>query len=238
MAERQNVQAAQTDEQAMSIFERFIGVFVSPQATFQNIARNPNWIFPLLLVTLAGAVSGYFLQDAIVNMAREQITQNPNLSPEQIEEAAASVEKFTRITAWLMPLLTTPIMFLAIAGILMLTGNVFLGAEARFSQVFSVVTWSSVITILSSIVNVPFMRAQGVLNSLTNLTFLAPNADFKSATFFLLQQLDLFYIWWVVLMGMGIAAVYQFTVKKGITIVASWWLVYILVSLGFKSLFS
>ncbi|MDQ7052993.1 MAG: Yip1 family protein [candidate division KSB1 bacterium] len=237
MADSQSVQAAQPTDKPMSVSGRFFGVIVSPQATFQNIARFPNWVVPLIVVAIAGMLSGYFLQDTIVQMAREQIAQNPNLTPEQVEQAVSRMEGFTRLSAWLMPLITTPIMFLIIAGILMLTGNVFLGAEATFRQVFSVVSWSAVITVLSSIINVPFMRSSGELNSLTNLTFLAPNADMKSATFFLLQQLDLFYIWWVVLMGMGMAAVYNFTVKKGITIVVSWWLVYILVSLGLKSLF-
>src|SRR5690349_24850575 len=46
---------AQAQPQALvSPFGRIIGVFFSPKATFEDIARKPSWLAPILLLTAIG----------------------------------------------------------------------------------------------------------------------------------------------------------------------------------------
>ncbi|RME00828.1 MAG: YIP1 family protein [Calditrichaeota bacterium] len=212
---------------------RMIGVLFAPGETMKNIASQPTWVFPLVIIILVSVASGYLLQDLVWQRALEQIQNNPNVTQQQLEIS----EKITRISTWAAPVLAVPIMYLIIAGLFLFTGNVLLGGEARFKTAFSVVCWSGMVSVLGAIVTIPIMRSRGELTSITSLTFLAPGADIKSATYFILSQLDLFYVWWVAVLGVGMAAVYNFPIKKGIMTVAAWWVFYILVVAGIKALF-
>ncbi len=229
--------ASAADAAEASVAQRMYGVFFSPKATFADIARRPDWVFPFVIGIVTSVLSGYFLQDVIWEVTREQMQNNPNISPEQLEQTLQAAETWVRYSSWIMPLITTVLMYVVIAALLLFSGNVLLGGEARFVQVFSVVCWSSLVNVVNSLVNVPLMRSRGELASATNLTFLAPEAEMQSVTYFLLSQLDLFYLWWVALLGMGLAAVYNYTTQKGITIVASWWVLYIIIASVFKLIF-
>lgn len=227
--------ADQGSEQGLGIIQRLIGVLTSPRATFDDIAKRPTWIFPMILLIVVGATSGYFLQDIVWDNAVEQIQQkNPGMDP----SALGTAETITRISTWAAPIVTTPLFYLVIAGLFLFTGNILLGGDGRFKQAFAAVSWSGIVTIVSSIINIPVMVSKGELNSATNLTFLAPSAEKESLIFFILSQFDLFLVWWVVVMGIGLAAIYKFTSQKGITVVAIWWVIYLVIATGIKALMS
>jgi hypothetical protein len=54
----------------------------------------------------------------------------------------------------------------------------------------------------------------------------------------LLSQVDLFTIWWIVVVGFGFAAVYKFSTRKAMTTVFIVWAIIALASAGLKSMFS
>jgi hypothetical protein len=53
----------------------------------------------------------------------------------------------------------------------------------------------------------------------------------------LLKKIDLFAIWQIAVAGIGVAIVYKFTTKKSITMVASLYIIFIIISLAWHSLF-
>ena len=226
------------EAQPRNILARIVGVILSPKEAMQDIARHPTWLIPLLLLVLTGVLSGYFLQDLIWQQAMEQIQNNPKLSPDQIQQSLATAEKITKIGAIAGPLIFVPLLYLLFAGVLLFTGNILLGGEARFKTIFSVVCWSGMVSIVGSLITIPIMLSRGAMVSATSLTFLAPEAEMQSVTYFLLSQFDLFYLWWLAVMGVGLAAAYKFTIQKGIVIVFSWWVVYLLIASAIKMAFS
>ncbi len=48
---------AAVPQAAISPFGRVIGVFFSPKATFEDIARKPSWLLPLIISTVLGILS-------------------------------------------------------------------------------------------------------------------------------------------------------------------------------------
>jgi hypothetical protein len=46
---------------AISPIGRIVGVFFSPKATFEDIARKPSWAAPIILLTLIGLAMNIFL---------------------------------------------------------------------------------------------------------------------------------------------------------------------------------
>jgi hypothetical protein len=223
--------------QAKNPFERIIGVFVSPEPTMQDIAARPSWLIPLIILMVIGAFSGFFLKEVILQSQLEAMEKR-NMTAEQIEQARPMMEKMMTYTAPLMPLIVTPLMYLVIAGVLMFVGSVILGGEARFASLFSVTCWSGMISVLGSIINIPVMANRQVMESATSLSILlSPDAK-DTFLYNLLSQIDLFWIWWVVVLGFGFAAAYKYSTRKAMTTVFVLWAIFIAISVGIKSMFS
>lgn len=216
-----------------SVVGRLIGVITAPGETFKRIVANPTWVFPLILIVAASMVIGYFLRDLVWQNTLETMQQNPNFDPAQ----AGTVEKITKISAWAAPVLTVPIIYLIVAGLLLFVGNVIQGRDARFKTLFSVTCWSGIVSLVGSIVNVPMMLSKGELGNVTSLTFLAGDAGKDSTLYFVLSQIDLVYIWWVLVLGIGFSAVYNYMQQKGILTVFSMWVIYLVIAVGLKAAF-
>lgn len=223
--------------QAKGPLERLIGVFVSPAPTMQDIAARPSWVLPLIVVTLIGSVGAFFLKDAILQTQLEAMEKR-NMTAEQIEQARPMMEKMMTYTVPLVPLVTTPLFYLAIAGLLMFVGNVILGGEAKFSHLFAITCWSGLISVLGSIINIPIMAQKMVMESATSLSSLLPSGDNESLLYHLFSQIDLFWIWWVAVIGFGVAAVYKFSTRKAMTTVFTLWAIYVVIAVALKSIFS
>ena len=80
-----------------NVFERIAGVLFAPAETFQDIARKPDVLAPLLVILLLGYVTTFLVMPkmdigAITAQQTEQMRkQNPNMSEEQM----AQIERMT-----------------------------------------------------------------------------------------------------------------------------------------------
>ena len=117
---------------------RLQGIFFEPAETFEDINRHPTFLVPLIICILiaAGTMAsiGFFVD--FEDLAITQIKASPqgaDLTDEQVQQAAG----FQAIAMkWLSPIIS-PIMLLAIAGVLLLL-TVLFGGETTFRKIFSV----------------------------------------------------------------------------------------------------
>lgn len=225
---------ASVSPKPMGVFERFIGVFTSPAATMRDIAAHPTWLPPMIIAVLVALVFSIFSQDLILERQRTEVRKR---NPEMTEQQLAVMEKMTKISTPIMAVVMTPIVYLLIGGVLLFTGNVLLGGEAKFKTLFATASWSGVISVLSTLINAPVMKARGVLESATSLAFLLPPEDNETPLYFLLSQIDLFTLWWVIVLGFGFAAAYKFTTQKSMTVLFIWWAALAAVGFGVKMMF-
>ena len=85
---------------ALSFPERLIGVFISPGETFEDVARKPGFIAPLvLIILLAIAGTELFLHKiGMEPIVRWALEHNSRVSADQIP---AMVEKMTPYYVWI-----------------------------------------------------------------------------------------------------------------------------------------
>jgi hypothetical protein len=106
-------------------------------------------------------------------------------------------------------LVMLPLLTAITAGIAVGIFNLLLGGEARFPQVFAVAAHSNVIGALALLFMLPLNYAREAMSSPTNLSVFLPMLAQDSFPARFLGAIDLFRIWWVVNLSIGLAVLYK-----------------------------
>jgi hypothetical protein len=224
-------QAAAVEVESMNVFQRIIGIIVSPGKTMQNLIVRPRILFPILMI----AISSLLL--ILINMTQykeymrastEVVMENMGmtLTPEQLDMQM----NFSAITS----LITTPIIYLVIwlIGTAILFGIVkaFKG-EGKFKQFMSITGFAWVITVLSYIVMTAVSYATGSFNlelPVTSVASILP-ADLKgNFVYGLARGIELFSIWQYVVIAIGVTQLSKLSKTKVYSIIGSIYAVYLL----------
>jgi hypothetical protein len=199
----------------LSLPSRFAGVITSPKATFEAVAAHPRWFGMLAVVTLVVAV-GVSLpmttQAGRQSALDTQVRQMENFGVQVSDDMYAQMSR----RMWIAPyqtfasiLIVSPIITVIIAGILFGLFTAIVGGQATFKQLFSVYVHSTVISALAQFFMGPLNYFRGSTSSATNLAVMLPMIDENSFVGRLLGMVDLFVIWWLVALAIGLAVLYR-----------------------------
>jgi hypothetical protein len=198
-----------------NLLARFIGVITSPRETFASIAAHPKWlgILALSAVVIALFAALPLTTEAGRHAAIEQQVQQmqsfgmtvSDQMYEQFEKRSATMP----YTAGLGALVISPIIALIFSGILFAVFNAALGGEASFKQVFSVYLHAGAISVLSAVFSGVVNYFQGAMGSVANLGKLLPMLPENSFAGRLLGMVDVFLIWYIVVLAIGLAVLYR-----------------------------
>ena len=227
------------------------GVFFEPSQTFQEIDRQPNWLFPFLAILLILAITSQITIQTIglETIIRNGITGRPqgqNLSEEQLD---ATVDRITSSTAWrasiYLQALIVPL-FLVLFSSLVLMGALYLvGSETSFVKVFSVCAHTFFVYYLlystlscSVIVLAPDPGAIDLTNPLySNLGF-AVNREESPALYHVASSLDLISVYQLYLLSLGLWTVSRKTSLRTVAAaVILLWVLWIAAKAGFAVVF-
>ena len=106
-------------------------------------------------------------------------------------------------------MLVNPIIGVIIAGILFAVFNAAMGGEASFKQLFSVYAHAGAISAISTIFSGIINYFRGSMGSVANLGALMPMLPENSFAGRLLGMVDIFLIWYVIVLAMGLAVLYR-----------------------------
>jgi len=116
-----------------------------------------------------------------------------------------------------------PVMMLVLSGILFAVFNGFLGGGATFKQLFSVAVHAGAVSIIQQLFVFPLNYARESMSSATNLAVFLPMLDETSFLARMLGMIDLFIVWWVIVLAIGLSVLYR---RKLTSIVMSFFIVY------------
>jgi hypothetical protein len=200
--------------------QRLINTFIAPSKTFEDIRRNASWWVPWLISAIFALGFGAVAVQKIdmTRFVQQQIEKSPSaqqrmerLSPEQRAQGIALQAGITKWTFYLIPGFTL-IIGLVIAAVLMAVFNFILGAEVPFSRALAVTFYAFLPGIIKSILLCVSLFASSDPNTIdiasnpmpTNPAFFMDPLGNKFIYTFL-GYVDIFAIWYVLLLGMGFA---------------------------------
>jgi len=237
---------------------RLVGTLMSPGETFQDINRKPTIIAPIIIAMVTAIGLSLFLnwqakpdwkqiaRTVITKQSERLGTKPPEDQLEKQIDISAKIDQF-------LPLIYavfTPIVFVVASGALAL-GMLLLQAKTTFKRILSVFAWvncsvglvNAIVAGASLMVRDPqSLRSQDYFNpwgiAPTNLSYiLADDASQVLRTLF--SFFDVFSIWKLLLLIMGLAAIAgtkKITTAKTGTLVIALWLLILIISLGFAAL--
>jgi len=227
-------------QEKVNSFSRIIGVFFSPNETFQSIARKPDFGVPLTILALVSLVSGWVLASRLdfEAMMREAMEANPKvaqLPADQLDRMVKFSAGITKAITYASPLLSIVILVI-LAGIVFLAFRMF-GGEGNFKQAFSATVYGWYPLLLKGVIafvvllnrkNISMTDLQNPVRS--NLAFLV-NAKTQPVAFAFLTSFDIFSIWVIVLLIIGFAALSRLSKARSAAIVITLWILGILLKL-------
>jgi hypothetical protein len=162
----------------------------------------------------------------------QQVQQRQAFGIQTSDEAYAQMEKMQNV----MPYITggsivviSPIIVLIFTGILFAVFNAALGGEASFKQVMSIVVHAGVISTVSAVLSGTVNYFTGRVGTVTNMGALLPMLPEKSFGSHLLGAVDLFLVWWIIVLAMGLGVLYK---RRTQPIAISLLCVYAVIALG------
>lgn len=227
-------------------FARIAGVLFAPAKTFEEIARRPDVLVPLIVIILISYLSTIVFMprmdwDAMTAAQAEAMQKkNPNMSDDDIEQMGKFTKAFGQVMAWIGPVLYV-IWFLIVAGVLLLAFRL-MGGEGTFKQAFSATVYSWFPLTINAIVMTIVVLARGKFDPMQAATIVKSNPAFlvdmqeQPVLFSLLSSFDIFTIWTIVLLIFGFAALSKFSRGKAAAIVLTLWIVLIVIKVGFAAL--
>jgi hypothetical protein len=218
-------------------FQRIIGVLISPNETFASIARQPDFLAPLLIILILAAIGGFIFAQRVdmTAPAREAMEERGNMSEAQMESALKITAMVSKIIAYGSPLISL-ISLVIIAAVLLLAFRM-MGGEGTFKQAFSVTLYAWMPLVIFYIVMDVIIASKTGITVLDLPTLVMSNPAFlvtmkeHPLLFALLAAIDIFAIWSLVLFIFGFSYVAGFSKSKSATVVITVWVIWTCIKL-------
>ncbi|HOA24332.1 MAG TPA: YIP1 family protein [Aggregatilineales bacterium] len=216
--------------------DALVGVLVRPRHTFERMrdAAHGYWwvVFVLALVVLIiSTVATVPIEVEVQQAAFEaQIEQFEDLPPEQLAQIEQTQRIFSSTVVLSVINTATGIVGLLFryvlrAGLLFLLGLA-LGGQASFKQVWRMAVWTTLPLVIGSLVSAIAVIATGNLPA-AGLTTIFSDAELASVSpvlIALLSRIDLYTLWSLALIAVGMVATARLSLGNGVGIAAAYWL--------------
>ena len=190
---------------------RVMGVLVRPRATMSEVVRHPSfiatWVVVLLVVITCGALllSTPIGQQALVD---ERVRVTEAMGGRVDDAAYARLRNDPPVSIYLTSggrlLLTPPITIAVAAGLMMLARLD--GARVTFVTALAIAVHATVVLALQQVIATPVHYLYESLTSPSNVAGLLRVFEEGSLPARLFGTIDVFGLWWMWLLALGIAA--------------------------------
>jgi len=204
-----------------------LNIFINPSASvrYQRAQGKLAWLPPLVLAAAVSIALSYLLRPML-----EQAMYNDLLEQMAEQKARESMDVIRGTLSFSMVM--TPVMLavmLAISGALVLAFGTLLGSRIMFPDAFTLLAHCSLIPLLAQVAQAIVVKTRGSLNSMIGMQpafgfdLLLPD-DAPRLLQGLLNYFSFFTVWYIVILGLGFAALAGVSKAKGFAMTAPVWL--------------
>jgi len=220
-------------EEKMGFLSRVFGVFFEPRKVFSFLNYKPSWLFAFVLILIISVIIAQIILPQNLLLQKEIVSNIPRLaSSPEILEKMTEVTTGARISSAVGEIIKVLIGLFILTSLVYFFCNIILGGDSSYKKVLSIVTYTSFITVLGGILKTPLILAKNSADVQTSLALLMPEGDFTKIRYMLLSALDIFSIWEIILIALGMTVLYKFSMTKAFITVFVCWLVLVFLGIG------
>ena len=216
-----------------------------------DIAARPSFLVPLILSMVFGVLYiTMFSQrvgwERMIRHQQETSSRAAQLTPEQREQGVQMGAKFAPVFGYVGILVGVPLTLTIWSAVLLGIVKGIMSVPLKFKQIFAILCYAGLpgLIFMALAIAVMFLKSPDDFNLQNPLVF-NPGALLDQATsskfvYSLASSLDLFRIWTLVLIGIGLKAAGGKTISMGGAMAAAFvpWLVWIFCAAGLAGIFS
>jgi len=244
--------AAAAEGTGLSQIERVTNIFTAPSKTFQDVKRgNKSWWMPFLIVSIVGYI---FFAAVYTRVGMQQVVDNSIRMDPKAEERMAKMPADQRAVADKISVGITEGFFVATPAIVLLAGavislvlwptiNFVFAGKATYGSVFAVWMFSTLPSIVKTLLGTVVLYAGTAPESFnvknfapTNLGAFMNPIEANKALYTLASSLDVVSIWSMVVLSIGLATVAGVKRNSGYIAVFGWWIITVLVGVGWAAM--
>jgi hypothetical protein len=192
-----------------------VQVFTSPAKFFSELKDQPRILVPYLIYGAVFVVFFLLVADYIWEMQMNNPQMQERLGGQEIPPQAQMWGKISTIVFGTLAMLLVPLIE---AAVVMFWGNFVFAGQANFKQLLSVLLYGDILFAIGQLVHVPLIVAKDSMTVTLSPAILVADQGVTSFAFQALSKLSLFHIWEIVVVGIGVAVVYDFARNKGYVI--------------------
>ena len=213
-----------------------MNTILSPSNAFYEIENRPTWLLPFVVIGIGTILITWLNLPMIEKII---VTSMPSdLSSEEIEQTL-SVARIGQMVGIFFSPIGVLLSWLMYTLLIWLIAQL-LNGKAPFKKPFSVVSHSSVITFLGAILSWTILRLRGIdsisgpedLDVSLGITLLFPQDTLTLPIRMILSNLNLFTVWYLGTLILGVSIVYNFPKKSAAVVVVSVWTIFVAFSIG------
>ena len=192
-------------------------VLLEPKATFEGYRETSPWALPFFLGIIMVVAFTWFTWPEMMDQRMEMIRMSesiPEASKGPALESMAAIRNEPQPLQIAFSPLVIAIVSLIGAGIWLMVGNVALGGDATFKQIWSMFNYAGMVGLVGMVVKWLMISMKGSMDVFTSLALLAPDLPASSYTFQALNGVDVFSIWLFAVIGIGLGVVCKVATKK------------------------
>ncbi len=216
-----------TQDGNKTVLQRIFGVFLTPRATFSALAQSIgvlDLLVPFLILLALSVGNQRLVGPLALEEQRELILQSERILDEQkdtiLERMEGAINKPSR---YLLGGVTLIVWYAILGGVIMFFGAFILSGQATYRDTLAVVLYANLVGVVESIVKIPLILQTGTTRVETGLALLLPGSLDGTLIYRFFHRLDIFAIWKVFLVALGVALVYKVEEKRARTVLFGAW---------------
>jgi hypothetical protein len=199
------------------LLSRIINVFFAPSLTFKAVRQRPSWLIPALIYVVISLGIMLVLRPVVQKeQAREIETRmmDRGMSQQQIDQTIEQTQSMTKYFMYPAVIVGPFVVFVIGAAIWLFVSKTILGSQVTFKQMLGVVVYKSYILLLGSLIKLPIMLSRETVQvHFSPATFMSDSMS-EGFIYQFLSKLDLFNIWSIAVLCIGIAVVAEKDIKR------------------------
>jgi len=212
------------------------GILADPRSTFEEIAgylhlphptdhektvdRTRWWMPVLVVIVVSVAVAAYTVPNIVMpaqaDMIRASVLDRGGTA-EQADQAIKMSGAIGVPAGIVGAAVGTFVMLFLVAAVVHGLSRL-VGGKGKFRAARAVVAYSMIVSALGSLVKLPLMAARKTVYVETGPTLFFKDLEPSDRLYKFLSAFDVFTLWWIVLLGIGLAVAYRLSRSKAVTV--------------------